>query len=117
MLNKQQALEWCVKHIAQWPKHKPSIKPDGWKWVVYNVDGIMLVDDGRSMYIDDTAWLRHKFRPINCRSSFSNITVTLNDNATASYLRQLINEPLSHYKDHHTPADVPFAELMRHLNQ
>lgn len=47
MLSREQALEWCVKHLVEWPEVKPSIAPDGWYWrnSIVSPDQLVLFTD------------------------------------------------------------------------
>ena len=50
MLNREQALEWCAKHLVEWPEVKPSIAPDGWYWcnsIIEPSELILVTDHGK----------------------------------------------------------------------
>ena len=50
MLSREQALQWCAKHLVEWPEVKPSIAPDGWYWrnsILEPSELILVTDHGK----------------------------------------------------------------------
>lgn len=55
-MNRQQAVQWCVDNIIEWPEFKPSIAPDGWYWT--ECFGQWVLDAGEtSVPISKQSWL------------------------------------------------------------
>lgn len=110
ILTLKEALQWCSKHIVEWPTREPSIYPDGWMWAnrepsIYpdgwmwaNRNGEWVLHNFEGVVISRFEYLRHKcdaaFRPINNRS----VTVTI------------------YPKSQHQPCGKSFHELMKELN-
>lgn len=119
-LSKRDALDWCVKHVSEWPEVKPSIAPDGWRWVPVNVAGeLILVDMNRTKYIDQRGWMYHRvfgkpsfmpFKNFNCKMTFQPDTHIINRlNAAKKRLRGEV------YAGHHEPSGVTFSQMMGDL--
>lgn len=84
---REQALDWCAKHVVEWPVgYEPSISPDGWMWA-FRLDG----------------WILHNFQ--------QNV-ITRSD-----FMRYKIKRCTPIYpQSHHTPCGKSFHELIEELN-
>lgn len=103
-MTRDEALQWCVKHVEEWPEgYTPQFAPKGWSWfkgVTTNTP--FLINKGRFI-INRNDWMKAT------RRVEVSVKVNLND---AKFLRALMYGP----KPDTTPCGQSFNELMSNLN-
>ncbi|AIA08727.1 hypothetical protein SBVc24_0038 [Vibrio phage 24] len=96
---REQALDWCVAHVAEWPVgYEPSISPDGWMWA-FRLGG----------------WILHNFQQnVITRSDF--IRYKINGCTLTSVMHATVRITPIYPQSHHTPCGKSFSELIEVLN-
>lgn len=111
-LSRRQALDWCAKHIEEWPEFKPSIAPDGWEWSEVNVAGeLILVSTFNTMFINRTGWFHHRTfsQPVFIPPIYVNCRIPMSPKFNNHVLLGL------QYNGHHEPSGVTFSQMMGDL--